>query len=86
MEPMGDLGIGMSTSSFFIIVRKEEEKMMSNVMLLVGVGMCASIKLAGYLIDNGKAFRGYRLKRWIEHELLPIWLMTIALAIVEQVV
>ena len=60
--------------------------MMSNVMLLVGVGMCASIKLAGHFIDKGKVFKGYRLKRWIEHDLFPIWLITIALAIVEQLV
>jgi len=87
MEPMGSLGIGVSTSSFFIsTLKKEEGKMMSNVMIVVGVGMYSSIKLAGYFIDNGKVFKGYRLKRWIEHDLLPIWLITIALAIVEQLV
>lgn len=60
--------------------------MMSNVMLMVLGVMFFTMIVAGYLIDNGKAFRGYRLKRWIEHELLPIWLITIALAIVEQLV
>lgn len=60
--------------------------MMSNVMLMVLGVMFFTMLVAGYLIDNGKAFRGYRLKRWIEHELLLIWLITIALAIVEQLV
>ena len=60
--------------------------MMSNVMLMVLGVMFFTMIVAGYLIDNGKAFRGYRLKRWIEHELLTIWLITIALAIMEQVV
>lgn len=60
--------------------------MMSNVMIVVGVGMYAAMKLAGHYIDNGKVFKGYKLKHWIEHELLTIWLITIALAIMEQVV
>lgn len=60
--------------------------MMCNVMIVVGVAMYAFMKLAGHYIDTGKSLRGYKLKHWIEHELLTIWLVTIALAIVEQLV